>query len=266
MTLAEQKPKKKISRGQGLDRLELTMVKPAANLKKIGVDTNEETFYLSCLTGGNTAANIAIEQCEILRQIWGEGSDFQAKSLVKMFSLVMLSQWLYQLRTESSLDQKREKAYRNSAWTLLSLFEQDPQAPLFPVLMDQQIDIAIKLDAQFKHEIENEDDMASYAILLLSWAAQAVGETVLDWHKVHIPLTDFARLSESQAILNNKPFKKAQNLTTILNAHQHGVISMARFYSQMKPAQKEAAALTKTTAKEVKATNKPTSIKKTKDA
>ena len=233
------KEKRETSKNSGLGRLQLTIIDPAANLKEIDADQNQETFYLSCLTGGTTAANIAVDQCQAVREVWDEGSDHKAKSLAKMFSLVMLSQWFYQLRGQDSLSKKYDDAYKSSAWMLLSLFEKNPKEPLFPILMDSEIEIAMKLDSQFRYEIEKEDDMASYAILLLSWAVQAAGDVVLDWNKVKVPLNDFADLSSAQAIINDKPFKIAQNLVDILAAQQRGVISMASFYSQMNPSKKE---------------------------
>jgi hypothetical protein len=99
--------------------------------------------------------------------------------------------------------------------------------------------------------------MASYAVLLLAWAVQSAGEAVLDWSKVKIPLADFAQLTKARAIVNEKPFKIAQNLIDILTAQQCGVASMARFYAQMNPAKKE---LTEE-VKEMKASSKPTKQK-----
>jgi|GEM_PF-3375141 len=223
----------------GLGRIQITLVDPAANLKKIEANSAEETFYLSCLTGANTAANIAVEQCQAIRSAWRPGSDYQAKTLVKTFGLVMLSQWFFQLKEAEGVKEKHQQAYRQSAKIFLSLFEANPFQPLFPVLIDKEIDIALRLDEQFRYEIEQEDDMAAYAILLLAWVVQSAGEVVLDWNKVSIPLSDFAHLTKAGAILNEKPFQVAQNLIDILSAQQRGVIAMARFYASMQSTQKE---------------------------
>ena len=223
----------------GLGRIELTIIKPAEKLKTYAVNKSEADFYLSCLTGGTTAANVAVDHVCAVQKIWGEGSDYKAVALAKMFSLVMLSQWFYQLRKNSNLEGQKEKAYRASAWMLLSLFEQEPQKPHWPALLDVEVDIAAKLDEQFRYEIEKDDDMAAYAILLLAWAVQSAGEVVLDWNKVEIPLKDFSQLTKAQAILKDEPFQTAQNLLDILTAQQSGVAAMARFYQQMRPITKE---------------------------
>ena len=223
----------------GIGHIELTIIKPAENLGIYEADQNESNFYLSCLTGGTTAANIAVDSVAAVQKVWDKGSDYKAVSLAKMFSLIMLSQWFYQLRENNLLEEQKEKVYRSSAWTLLSLFEEDPRKPYWPVLLDSQIDIAVKLDKQFRYEIEKDDDMAAYAVLLLAWTVQAAGDVVLDWNKVEVPLKDFAQLTQAQAILNDEPFKTAQNLLDILDAQQGGMMAMARFYQKMCPATKE---------------------------
>lgn len=203
---------------------EETLINPCSKIKPESGETGH-IIYTACLTGGNTAAKVAMKECEPIVKACADGDPKKAVYLSKFFSVVMASQWLHWLnKNNKEIAGAPLINFQTLAKSILELFDDFSPA---------EIDIADKLNTQFNYEIKNNKDMLPLGILLLAKALEACGEKVVDWSKVNPPVENPEDLIESGAIINTDSLKKGADILKIWDCQSAGVSAMGNYYKEM---------------------------------
>lgn len=174
------------------------------------------------LSGGWAVAGHIIDNCNLIKKLWGKGNRKKALALVKLFTLHMIShrfRWIEE-KERYTEDEKRQ-ARELAANIILTIFEDESEGAVKD-FMD--------MDMQFNYDLDVKKSTWLGNALLLARACEACGQRCVDWNKVTFPATTQAQLLEANAIFTlPMPGDVLEMKVSIL----HGIGTMREMFEKL---------------------------------